>query len=88
MTDPSNNPGEDAPDMGQLPIRGLFDGFAALDVATRRVRFAGVIGGKRPPILLLHGYLETHAVWHEVAPAVARHRTVVAPDLTGYVGAC
>ncbi len=44
MTDNSSDPGKDAHDMGQLPIPGLFDGFAALDVATRRVRFAGVMG--------------------------------------------
>jgi haloacetate dehalogenase len=80
MTDSSNDPGKDAHDMGQLPIPGLFDGFAALDVATRRVRFAGVMGGKGPPVLLLHGYPETHAAWHEVAPTLARHHTVVAPD--------
>jgi alpha/beta hydrolase fold len=70
--------------MGQFPIPGLFDGFAALDVATRRVRFAGVMRGKRPPVLLLHGYPETHAAWHHVAPALTRHHTVVVPDLPGY----
>ena len=42
-TDGSSDPGWDAHDMGQLPIPGLFDRFAALDVATRRVRFAGVV---------------------------------------------
>ena len=80
MFDSSNDPGEDARDMRQLPLPGRFDGFAALDVATRRVRFAGVMGGKGPPVLLLHGYPETHAAWHEVAPTLARHHTVVAPD--------
>ncbi len=80
----TNSPGKDARGMGQLPIPGLFDGFAALDVATQRVRFAGVTGGKGPPVLLLHGYPETHAAWHEVAPALAERHTVVAPDLPGY----
>ncbi len=83
-TDSSNDVGMYAHDMGQLPIPGLFDGFTALDVATRRVRFAGVMGGKGPPVLLLHGYPETHAAWHEVAPALAKHHTVVVPDLPGY----
>ena len=84
MTDSPGNPGEGAYDTGQRPIPGLFDGFAALDVATRRVRFAGVIGGKGAPVVLLHGYPETHAAWHEVAPALAEHHTVVVPDLPGY----
>ncbi|HLL13106.1 MAG TPA: alpha/beta hydrolase [Rubrivivax sp.] len=41
-------------------------------------------GGKGPPLLLLHGYPQTHAIWHKVAPALAEHFTVVAPDLRGY----
>jgi haloacetate dehalogenase len=76
--------GKDAAGIRQLPIAGLFKGFAALDVATRGVRFAGVMGGKGPPALLLHGYPETHAAWHEVAPALAQNHTVVVPDLPGY----
>ena len=71
-------------DARDLPIPGLFDGFTALDVATQRVRFGGVVGGKGPAILLLHGYPETHAAWHAVAPALAEHYTVVVPDLPGY----
>ena len=35
-------------------------------------------------MLLLHGYPETHAMWHKVAPALARDYTVVCPDLRGY----
>ncbi len=84
MTDTPSDAGKDACDMGQLPIRGLFAGFAALNVATRRVRFAGVMSGKGPPVLLLHGYPETHAAWHKVAPALAERHTVVVPDLPGY----
>jgi len=66
------------------PVPGLFEGFTPLDIATRRVRFAGVRGGAGAPVLLLHGYPETHAAWHAVAPALARHHTVVVPDLPGY----
>jgi haloacetate dehalogenase len=77
-------PGDRADRRGDLPIPGLFDGFAAIDVDTKRVRFAGVIGGKGPAVLLLHGYPETHAAWHDVAPRLAEHHTVVAPDLPGY----
>ena len=41
-------------------------------------------GGSGPPILLLHGYPQSHVMWHEVAPVLAQHFTVVAPDLRGY----
>lgn len=55
----------------------------------RRIRANGiaihtVIGGAGPPLLLLHGYPQTHAMWHAVAPALAREWTVVCPDLRGY----
>lgn len=41
-------------------------------------------GGEGPPLLLLHGNPETHAMWHAVAPALARRNTLVCPDLRGY----
>jgi len=40
--------------------------------------------GSGPPLLLLHGNPQTHAMWHRVAPALARDFTVIAPDLRGY----
>ena len=62
----------------------LFPGFAA-----RRIRASGAtinlkLGGDGPPVLLLHGYPQTHAMWHKVAPALARDYTVVCADLRGY----
>lgn len=44
----------------------------------------GVIGGSGPPVLLLHGYPQTHLIWRNVAPALAQSHTVVATDLRGY----
>src|SRR3712207_1261879 len=44
----------------------------------------GVRGGEGPPVLLLHGYPQTHAMWHLVAPRLAESFTVVATDLRGY----
>lgn len=41
-------------------------------------------GGAGPPLLLLHGNPQTHAMWHRVAPTLARRFSVVCPDLTGY----
>ena len=45
-----------------------------------RLRF----GGHGPPLLLLHGFPQTHAIWHKVAPDLAKHYTLVMPDLRGY----
>jgi haloacetate dehalogenase len=55
----------------------------------KRIRASGasinlVAGGEGPPVLLLHGYPQTHAIWHKVAPALAREYTVVCADLRGY----
>jgi len=43
-------------------------------------------GGEGPPLLLLHGNPQTHAMWHKVAPELARRFRVVAADLRGYGG--
>ncbi len=42
------------------------------------------VGGDGPPLLLLHGYPQTHILWRKVAPRLAERFTVVAPDLRGY----
>jgi haloacetate dehalogenase len=44
------------------------------------------IGGSGPPLLLLHGYPQTHFMWQEVAPLLAHHFTLICPDLRGYGG--
>lgn len=41
-------------------------------------------GGEGPPLLLLHGFPQTHAIWHRVAPLLAPHHTLLMPDLRGY----
>jgi len=48
--------------------------------ATIRVRY----GGSGPPLLLVHGHPRTHVTWDRVATRLARHQTVVCPDLRGY----
>jgi len=60
------------------------EGFEARDVETPRGRIHASVGGAGPPLLLLHGYPETHLMWHAVAPLLAGSFTVVAADLPGY----
>jgi len=62
----------------------LFDGFEQKRIATPETEINLRIGGNGPPLLLLHGYPQTHAMWHKVAPILAEHFTVVTPDLRGY----
>lgn len=40
--------------------------------------------GDGPPLLLLHGHPQTHAIWHKVADQLKQKFTVVLPDLRGY----
>ena len=62
----------------------LFPGFTTRRVSTSGAEIHCEFGGSGPPLLLLHGYPQTHAMWHKVAPALAREFTVVCPDLRGY----
>ncbi len=63
----------------------MFDGFSVkrlgldegIDIHLR-------VGGSGPPLLLLHGYPQTHVIWHKIAPFLAKRFTVVAADLRGY----
>ena len=62
----------------------MFDGFEVRDIATRATSIHVRIGGSGPPLLLLHGYPQTHVMWHRVAPALAQRFTVICADLRGY----
>src|SRR3954471_17708300 len=62
----------------------LFDGFAVTDVETPRGNVRAWVGGSGPPVLLLHGWPETHLMWHAVASALAARFAVVVADLPGY----
>ena len=62
----------------------MFEGFSSFRIRTHGAEIAGVTGGSGPPLLLLHGFPQTHVMWHKVAPALARQFTVVAADLRGY----
>jgi haloacetate dehalogenase len=62
----------------------LFEGFAIRDLETPRGRVRARVGGSGPPLLLLHGFPQTHLMWHAVAGRLAERFTVVAADLPGY----
>jgi haloacetate dehalogenase len=62
----------------------FFPGFEPFDLEVGDVTIHGVTGGSGPPLLLLHGYPQTHVMWHLVAPELARAHTLVVPDLRGY----
>jgi len=62
----------------------MFAGFAEHRLETARGTVFARVGGDGPPLLLLHGYPQTHAMWHRIAPALAEDFTVVLTDLRGY----
>ncbi len=62
----------------------MFDGFETARLATPRGPVHARIGGSGPPLLLLHGYPETHLMWHGTVARLGQDFTVVAADLPGY----
>src|SRR3954470_7864125 len=60
------------------------EGFELSRATVGEVELRVSVGGSGPPLLLLHGYPETHLMWGPVAAELAREFTVVAPDLRGY----
>ena len=62
----------------------LFPGFARARIRTSGAEIHVRLAGEGPPLLLLHGYPQTHAMWHRIAPVLARDFTVVVTDLRGY----
>ena len=62
----------------------MFDGFTAEDIDTGDLRIHAVHAGSGPPLLLLHGYPQSHVMWHLVAPALTEQFHVVCADLRGY----
>ena len=62
-------------DFFDLPVRRY---------AVNGIRIAARCEGSGPPLLLLHGHPQTHAIWHRMWPELIRHRRCVAADLRGY----
>jgi haloacetate dehalogenase len=64
----------------------VFDGFELRMIETGQAAIGVRHGGGGRPVLLLHGFPQTHLMWHKIAPRLAREFTVVAADLRGYGG--
>lgn len=62
----------------------MFEGFEQHRIKTDGAEINLVTAGSGPPLMLLHGYPQTHVMWHKIAPALAEQFTVVVPDLRGY----
>ena len=65
----------------------MFEGFTSFDIKTQSdppVSIHGIRGGTGPPLLLLHGFPQTHHIWHRVAPQLINDFTIVAIDIRGY----
>lgn len=62
----------------------MLDGFSSERIPTGDGALFLRRGGEGPPLVLLHGFPQTHLCWYRVAPELARHFTVILPDLPGY----
>jgi len=63
---------------------GLFQEFVQQTRHANGIDIHLRLGGNGPPLLLLHGFPQTHVIWHKVAPELAKRYTLVMPDLRGY----
>ncbi len=62
----------------------MFSGFEEIDVAVANATIHARVGGNGPPLLLLHGYPQTHVRWHVTLDDLVKSNRVVVPDLRGY----
>ena len=62
----------------------MFNGFQKKFVKVKKGKIFCRIAGKGPPLLLLHGYPQTHVMWHKTANELAKSFTIIAADLRGY----
>ena len=62
----------------------MFKGFRKRRIDVSGVKINMRTGGSGPPLLLLHGYPQTHVCWHLIAPILAKSFSLVVPDLRGY----
>lgn len=61
-----------------------FPEFEFHQLNTGKVNIHTITSGSGPPLLLLHGYPQSHMIWRDIASKLAEQFTVVATDLRGY----
>ena len=62
----------------------MFEGFKKKFIKVNKGKIFCRIKGNGPPLLLLHGYPQTHVMWHKTAPELSKNFTVIVADLRGY----
>lgn len=67
-----------------MPVEKLFPDFEIRDLRTSGATIHCLRKGSGPPLLLLHGYPQTHAIWHKIANRLSETYTVILTDLRGY----
>jgi haloacetate dehalogenase len=67
-----------------VELTDLFPGFETRRFKTQGAEIFARLGGEGPPLFLLHGYPQTHVMWHRVAPALSQHFRLILCDLRGY----
>jgi haloacetate dehalogenase len=65
-------------------LADLFPGFESHWIPTSAGKIFARSGGEGPPLLLIHGYPQTHVEWHRIAQPLSEHFRVILPDLRGY----
>jgi haloacetate dehalogenase len=65
-------------------LADLFPGFESAWIPSEEGKIFARIGGKGDPVLLIHGFPQTHVMWHEIAGELAKTHRVIAFDLRGY----
>ena len=65
-------------------MMALLPGFERRRLRVNATTIHVASAGSGPPLLMLHGWPQTHAMWHGIAPALTSRYTVVCPDLRGY----
>ena len=65
-------------------LADLFPGFSSEWINTRSGRIFARVGGSGPPVLMLHGFPQTHVMWHGIARQLGESFTVIVADLPGY----
>ena len=62
----------------------MFNGFQKKFVKVKKGKIFCKVKGNGQPLLLLHGYPQTHLMWHKIAPELSKYFTIIVADLRGY----